>query len=1086
MASQGSHGNRRAHGRIEAVGLDSWKTIRRALKKMAATSRARVVLDTLARTVCDLADADLAQVDLFVPASEHFILGGLAGRDGEPSPLCSHPHQNALACVVLKQGRPLDQALDTEAYGFAEHVRHVLVYPMLGNSLRGVIMIGYQHALTKSVSEMTQWLGMLTDQASLMLYQLGQRRERLKKNAHLALLDAVSRLAIESSDRASALDQILTEIGRTFKLWDVLLYTGEPAALHRTHRGTQTHIGVRLTEGLARQAWDAGQPVMSNQVERDERCAIPTWVAADIRSEAAVPLVYQGVTRGVLDCLSLEGRAFDPADLQTLRTVARQISPLLWTSVRVDSDCGSDVGTASSLRTAIPSEGDENVHEGRSLSVADVSLDEMVADPVLDAALRVLDADGAALYLVHTRRLVPDAYRANRRRFDWTSFDGLTLAQEAMRRNETLVAGSVTGVPWPPSTYEWQDPGGGVVVPVSWQGTLYAVLLVAYRGDTDFPRIRARALRDLARLAALALALAARSRNGVQQARQWRFLYEIALKTQRLSSPMDVILEAADRLCETMEWQATEVYRWDEASDGFVRLGDAASQPFVMPEPHGIVGEAARRRDAVVRDSLNAQGGEMAVPLMDGDQLQGVFYVRGRPDQRFGEDDRRFLSDVATMMTDTLADIALYGRLRHQLKETRTLYDITRQVDYKASLDEVLPQMLGVIQRVIESQRAMIALVDDAGESLRVTWASDLDAANRDEPVTIPMEGVLGRVATTGKPAYVADRRKRGVIAVPLGAEDARSLLAVPLVSSQGETIGTLSVSSREPGAFTRAEEQILTVAAGQIAMVVENMKLYQGLARRGKRLKAAYEQLQEFAKLKDQILQNISHELRTPLTLIKGHVELVLGDTDGRLTPAQRRGLELAVVKSDEVVNIVEKIVSLSPLSSFALKYTSIQVAPLLESMAQMISQRVRDRTTRIRVEQVKPDLCIYGDFDKIKQVCYNILDNSIKFSPHGGDILISADSEDAYVHLQFRDHGVGIPKERIPRIFDTFYQVDGSSTRRFGGLGLGLTVVHRIVEAHDGKIWVESEVDRGSVFHVLLPRDLGDSRHQWGIGNE
>jgi len=1057
---------------------------------MAATSRARVVLDTLARTACDLADADLVQVDLFVPSSEHFVLGGLAGKDVGPASLCPHPHQNALARVVLKQGRPLDRALNTETYGFAEHIRHVLLCPMLGNSLRGVIVIGYRDTLTKPVSEVTQRLGVLTDQASLLLYQLGQRRERLKKNAHLALLDEVSRLAIASGDRASALDHILAEISRTFELWDILLYAGEPAALYRTHRREQARIGVRLMEGLARQAWEAGQPVMSNQVERDERCAIPAWMDADIRSEAAIPLVYQGGARGVLDCLSLEDRAFDPADLQTLRTIARQISSLLWTSASVDSNPGSDGGTASSLRTPTPSEDDEmrteRASEGRSLSVADASLDEMVAGPVLDAALRVLDADGAALYLVHARRLVPDAYRADRRRFDWMSFDGLTFAREAMRRNETLVAGSMTGVPWPPSTYKWQAPGGGVAAPVSWQGTPYAILLVAYRGDTDFSETRARALQDLARLAALALTLAARSRNGVQQARQWRFLYEIALKTQRLSSPMDVILEAADRLCETMEWQATEVYRWDETSEGFVRLGDASPQPFVMPEPHGIVGEAARRREAVVRDPLNAEGAEMAVPLMDGDQLQGVFYVRGRPDQRFGEDDRRFLSDVAAMMTETLSDIALYGRLRRQLKETRTLYDITRQVDYKASLDEILPQMLGVIQRVIESQRAMIALVDDDGERLRVTWASGLDAKQQDEPVTIPMEGVLGRVAATGKPVYVADRRKHSVIALPLGTEDVRSLLAVPLVSSQGETIGTLSVSSREPGAFTRAEEQILTVAAGQIAMVIENMKLYQGLARRGKRLKAAYEQLQEFAKLKDQILQNISHELRTPLTLIKGHVELVLGDTDGRLTSAQRRGLEVAVVKSDEVVNIVEKIVSLSPMSSFALKYTSIQVAPLLESMARMISKRVRDRPIQIHVEQIEPDLCIYGDFDKIKQVCYNILDNSIKFSPHGGDILINADSEDEYVHLQFRDHGVGIPKKRIPSIFDTFYQVDGSSTRRFGGLGLGLTVVHRIVEAHDGKIWVESEVDRGSVFHVLLPRDLGDSRHQWGIGNE
>jgi signal transduction histidine kinase len=206
--------------------------------------------------------------------------------------------------------------------------------------------------------------------------------------------------------------------------------------------------------------------------------------------------------------------------------------------------------------------------------------------------------------------------------------------------------------------------------------------------------------------------------------------------------------------------------------------------------------------------------------------------------------------------------------------------------------------------------------------------------------------------------------------------------------------------------------------------------------------------------------------------------VELVLEDSSGRLTPAQRRGLEVAMLKVDEVVHIVEKIVSLSPMSSFALERTSIPVGSLLESMTRLMTRRVRGRPIEIHVSCPKPDLCIYGDYDKIKQVCYNILDNSIKFSPHGGDILVSASSQEGYVHLEFRDHGVGIPKKRLSRIFDTFYQVDGSSTRRFGGLGLGLTVVHRIVEAHDGKIWADSEVDRGTVFHILLPRYAEDSR--------
>lgn len=1083
MTGQDSHQTRLVNGHKAVDEYDPWKVIHRALNRMVGTSSARALLNVLAHTALRLTDADLAQVDLYVPASECFVLGGLAGKDDTPSPLCSHPHQNALALAVLKQGQPLYRDLAPNSGGFVETIHHVLLCPLLETSLRGVILIGYEQTPMHPHLRTAEMLGVLAAQAALILYQLGERREWSRKSSHLALINKVSRLVAKSIDRLPPLDRILGEIYNTFDLCGVLLYTGEPPLLSAARSKAQVPLGVHLDEGLARRALEGGQSLMSPHVGQDDRCVMPAWLEVDVQSEAAIPLIDRGEVVGVLSCLRSGDRAFDGVDLQTLTVVGGQIVTLIREIAHRDHKPIPETEAPSPLPSVV---GYGDVDEVRmtslaevdSLSLAGASLDEMVAGPVLDAALRVLEADGAALYLFQARQLVPDGYHAARRRFDWTSVESLALARETMQRDQPLISGAITGIPWPPSTQEWRGSGGAVAAPVSWQGKLYAVLLVAYRGVVNFPEVRARAIQDLVRLTALALTLAARCRNGVQQARQWRFLYEIALKTQRLSSPMEGILEAADRLCETMEWQQAEVYRWDATSGGFVRLGDLSPQPFVMPETQGIVGEAARRQEAVIRNPPDVRSGEMAVPLMEGERLRGVFYVQGRIDQRFGEDDRRFLSDVAAMMTDTLTDVALYGRLRHQLRETQTLYDITRQVNYKADLDEVLPRMLDVIQTVIESQRTTIALVDDSGERLQVTWTSKLAAGQQDDPVTIPVgQGVLGRVAATGKPAHVTDLQKRGARAVPFETEEGRALLAVPLVSSQGETIGTLSVSSQEPGAFTRAEAQILTVAAGQIAMVIENMKLYQGLAQRGKRLKAAYQQLREFAKLKDQILQNISHELRTPLTLIKGHVELVLEDPDDQLAQAQRRGLEMAMVKSDEVVNIVEKIVSLSPLSSFALRHTSIPVRPLLESMARTVAKRVRDRPIRIRVEYVEPDLCLYGDFDKIKQVCYNILDNSIKFSPRGGDILMSASSEGTYVHLQFEDHGVGIPQQRISRIFDTFYQVDGSSTRQFGGLGLGLTVVHRIVEAHHGKIWAESEEGRGSIFHVLLPRDAEKS---------
>jgi signal transduction histidine kinase len=246
----------------------------------------------------------------------------------------------------------------------------------------------------------------------------------------------------------------------------------------------------------------------------------------------------------------------------------------------------------------------------------------------------------------------------------------------------------------------------------------------------------------------------------------------------------------------------------------------------------------------------------------------------------------------------------------------------------------------------------------------------------------------------------------------------------------------------------------------------------------RREQLETAYHRLQEFTELKEQIIQNVSHELRTPLTLIKGYLELIGEEALGPLTPAQRQSMETVLRKADDVVRIVERIVALRPITQLSLEHERICVGELLEEVVKLFERRTQGTSLSIELSPVPTDLYLDGDAEKIKEVCYNILDNSVKFSPAGGRIGVEAMSEGAYAHLVFRDEGIGIPKPQLSQIFDTFYQVDGSSTRRYGGLGLGLAVVDRVVKAHGGKVWAESEVDKGSTFHVLLPQRMPRDR--------
>jgi signal transduction histidine kinase len=306
---------------------------------------------------------------------------------------------------------------------------------------------------------------------------------------------------------------------------------------------------------------------------------------------------------------------------------------------------------------------------------------------------------------------------------------------------------------------------------------------------------------------------------------------------------------------------------------------------------------------------------------------------------------------------------------------------------------------------------------------------------------------------------------------VPWICTAVRSEAAFPLLF-HNKRVGVLHLfSDREEALDEAASTTLSTLARLLVVSAVQGWWVREDdLLQKQHR---AYERLQEFAEFKDQILQNISHELRTPLTLAKGYVELVSAGQMGEIVPEQEQTLQIVLSKIDEIVAIIDRTVSLSSLNRFSLEYSCIPVATLLDETLLLFATRAAAAGITLDLQPVDVELCLQGDSEQIRQACVNIIDNSVKFSPSGGRVTIEAKAEAAYIHLVFRDEGIGIPKHQLTQIFDTFYQGDGSSTRRFGGLGLGLAVVNRVVRAHKGTVWAESEINHGSAIHVLLPKD-------------
>ena len=237
--------------------------------------------------------------------------------------------------------------------------------------------------------------------------------------------------------------------------------------------------------------------------------------------------------------------------------------------------------------------------------------------------------------------------------------------------------------------------------------------------------------------------------------------------------------------------------------------------------------------------------------------------------------------------------------------------------------------------------------------------------------------------------------------------------------------------------------------------------------------LKVMNEELQRANEVKNKFLAIMSHELRTPLTVIHGYLSLVLDKDYGRPSKELRDILMVVKDQGHNQLELIEDLLDLTRIESgeFQLQRESIAIVDLISKSVENFRPKYEEKEINIAVDVDDDMPPVYWDFQKILQVLQNLLDNAVKFTPDGGEIGISAHAKSAFIELRVRDDGIGIPKDQIDHVFDRFYQVDSSSTRRFGGSGLGLSIVREIILAHNGKIFVESDEGEGTCFLMLIP---------------
>ena len=258
---------------------------------------------------------------------------------------------------------------------------------------------------------------------------------------------------------------------------------------------------------------------------------------------------------------------------------------------------------------------------------------------------------------------------------------------------------------------------------------------------------------------------------------------------------------------------------------------------------------------------------------------------------------------------------------------------------------------------------------------------------------------------------------------------------------------------------------------------ITELTRLEEELRESYVKLENAFAELKENDAIKSEFISTASHELRTPITVINSYIEMFEGGMLGELSSVQREKIEIISSQIEHMIRLVEDMLDVSRLESKALKINKypIWVDDIARKAIDDLSRLagLKEQSMSLTIEGSHSD--VKGDGRRIKQVFNNLLTNAIKYTPEKGKIEVIITDEPEDVCVSIIDNGIGVAKKDQHRIFEKFYTGSGSSlTRESGRMGLGLAIAKGIIEAHEGRIWVASEIGKGSTFIFTLPKKL------------
>ena len=987
-------------------------------------------------------------------------------------------------------------------------IRTILVTPLLREGLA----IGAIHIRRPEVFPFTEkqiaLLKTFADQAVIAIENVRLFKEIQERNAELrealehqtATAEVLGIISRSPTDVQPVLDAIVESAAKVCGIDDVLLRLREDGDLvTRAHFGSipigRTEISIDEPQyRWLREHGTLHVPDVRAQNEFPTMGATGNWPTM-----LFVPLRQQGELVGNLAARRTEVHPFTPAQIKLLETFADQ-AVIAIENVRLFQELKESLEqqTATSEILGVIASSPTDV--------------QPVLDTISDSAARLCSADDASIRIVEGDILRLMIHKGSIP-FFMTGELPITrgsVAGRAVVDNELIHIEDLTlrATEFPDVQVALDREGVRtiLVAPLEREGRAIGVILIRRTAVRPFSEKQIALLKTFAAQAVIAIENVRLFKELQERNSELREALEHQTATSEVlgiisRSPTDVqpvldaIVESAAKVCGIDD----VVLRLREgdmmvvrAHTGHVPIAAGREAISVDELHHRWIREhgtlhvpdvRAQRNDFPTMGSNTWSRTFLIVPLHQQKELIGTLNARRTEVRPFTPAQIKLLETFADQAAIAIENVRLFKEL-----DERT-HELTRSVGELKALGEVghavsstldLPTVLStIVARAVQlsgTDCGVIYEYDEAAEVFHVRASHRMEEELVDAIRAAPLrvgEGYTGQAALARAPVQVSDLRDEQEVRLtrirPISDRlGYRSLLTVPILL-ESRLMGALTVWQKRAGTFTPELINLLQTFATQSALAIQNARLFREIEDKSRQIEAANRHKSEF-------LANMSHELRTPLNAIIGFSEVLGERLFGELNEKQAEYTEDILSSGRHLLSLINEILDLSKVEAGRME---LELAPFDFPLAIDNARTfVRERAIRhgITVDVVVDERLgeFVGDERKIKQVLLNLLSNAVKFTPEGGRIGINAVQSNGAVEISVIDTGIGIAPEDQPRIFEEFRQVGSDYAHKVEGTGLGLTLAKKFVELHGGKIWVASEVGKGSTFTFTLPTNV------------